>query len=60
MFFTRPEAALIEAAVVRPIPPDEIGPSALEANVPVYIDRQLHGRGVPGNVFIAAGHGRPR
>lgn len=43
LFFNAPEAAFIEAAVVRLIPPDEVGPSALEANVPVYIDRQLHG-----------------
>jgi len=43
LFFNAPEAAFIEAAVVRLIPPDEIGPSALEAGVPTYIDRQLHG-----------------
>src|SRR5437764_270305 len=43
LFFNAPEAAFIEAAVVRLIPPDEIGPSALQAGVPTYIDRQLHG-----------------
>jgi gluconate 2-dehydrogenase gamma chain len=42
-FFTAPEAAFIEAAVVRLIPPDEVGPSALQAGVPGYIDLQLHG-----------------
>ena len=42
-FFNAPEAAFIEAAVARLIPPDEVGPSALEAGVPTYIDRQLHG-----------------
>jgi gluconate 2-dehydrogenase gamma chain len=43
LFFSAPEAAFIEAAVVRLIPPDEIGPSALQAGVPIFIDRQLHG-----------------
>jgi gluconate 2-dehydrogenase gamma chain len=42
-FFSAPEAAFIEAAVVRLIPPDELGPSALQAAVPSYIDLQLHG-----------------
>lgn len=43
LFFSAPEATFIEAAVVRLIPPDEVGPSALQAGVPTYIDRQLHG-----------------
>ena len=43
LFFSAPEAAFIEAAVVRLIPPDEVGPSALQAGVPGYIDLQLHG-----------------
>ncbi len=43
LFFNAPEVAFIEAAVNRLIPPDEVGPSAMEAGVPVYIDRQLHG-----------------
>jgi gluconate 2-dehydrogenase gamma chain len=43
LFFNAPEAAFIEAAVVRLIPPDEIGPSAMQAGVPVFIDRQLNG-----------------
>ena len=42
-FFNTPEAAFIEAAVERLIPPDEVGPSALEAGVPSYIDGQLAG-----------------
>lgn len=42
-FFTAPEAAFIEAAVDRLIPPDEIGPGAVQAGVPTYIDRQLDG-----------------
>jgi gluconate 2-dehydrogenase gamma chain len=43
LFFSAPEAAFIEAAVVRLIPPDDVGPSALQAGVPTYIDLQLHG-----------------
>ncbi len=42
-FFNSDEAAFIEAAVARLIPADETGPGALEADVPVYIDRQLAG-----------------
>jgi len=43
LFFNAQEAAFIEAAVTRLIPPDELGPSALQAGVPNYIDKQLHG-----------------
>jgi gluconate 2-dehydrogenase gamma chain len=42
-FFTPAEAAFIEAAVARLIPRDELGPGAIEAGVPHYIDRQLAG-----------------
>ena len=42
-FFNVQEAAFIEASVERLIPPDEVGPSALEAGVPSYIDLQLAG-----------------
>jgi gluconate 2-dehydrogenase gamma chain len=42
-FFSAREAAFIEAAVSRLIPKDELGPGALEAGVPAYIDRQLAG-----------------
>jgi gluconate 2-dehydrogenase gamma chain len=42
-FFTEPERAFIEAATNRLIPPDPTGPSAGEANVPFFIDRQLAG-----------------
>ena len=42
-FFNPAEAAFIEAAVARLIPRDELGAGALEAGVPVYIDRQLAG-----------------
>jgi gluconate 2-dehydrogenase gamma chain len=43
LFFNPQEAAFIEAAVTRLIPPDELGPSALQVGVPQYIDRQLNG-----------------
>ncbi len=42
-FFNAREAAIIEAAVARLIPKDELGPGALEAGVPQFIDRQLAG-----------------
>src|SRR3954469_25268432 len=43
VFFNPAEAAFIEAAVERLIPQDEVGPGALEAGVPEYIDKQLAG-----------------
>lgn len=43
LFFNAEEAAFIEAALQRLIPPDTLGPSALQAGVPGYIDRQLAG-----------------
>jgi gluconate 2-dehydrogenase gamma chain len=42
-YFTPAEAAFIEAAVARLIPDDPVGPGAVEANVPFFIDRQLAG-----------------
>jgi gluconate 2-dehydrogenase gamma chain len=42
-FFNADEARFIEAALQRLIPPDAVGPSAREAGVPGYIDRQLAG-----------------
>jgi gluconate 2-dehydrogenase gamma chain len=43
MFFTADEAALVEAAVDRLIPPDERGPGGKDAGCAVFIDRQLAG-----------------
>ncbi|MDB5816633.1 MAG: hypothetical protein JWQ11_273, partial [Rhizobacter sp.] len=43
MFLSEQEQAFIEAAVERLIPPDEVGPSAIEAGVPGYLDKQLGG-----------------
>lgn len=40
-FFTEPEALIIAAAAARIFPTDESGPGASEANVVIYIDRQL-------------------
>jgi gluconate 2-dehydrogenase gamma chain len=42
-WFTDPEAAFITAAVARLIPADDLGPGAVEAGVPTFIDRQLAG-----------------
>src|ERR1700688_4098389 len=43
VYFTPAEAAFIEAAVTRLIPNDAVGPGAVEANVPFFLDRQLAG-----------------
>ncbi len=43
LFFTADEAALVEAAVDRLIPPDSRGPGGKDAGCAVYIDRQLAG-----------------
>ncbi|HEX3159499.1 MAG TPA: gluconate 2-dehydrogenase subunit 3 family protein [Gemmatimonadaceae bacterium] len=42
-FFNADEAAFVEPAVARLIPADDLGPGALEAGVPTYMDRQLAG-----------------
>ena len=43
VFFTAAERSFIEAAVARLIPNDAVGPGAVEANVPFFLDRQLSG-----------------
>lgn len=43
LFFTGPEQAFITAACARIIPKDDLGPGAVEAGVPIFIDRQLAG-----------------
>jgi gluconate 2-dehydrogenase gamma chain len=43
VFFSDAEAAFVEAACARMIPKDELGPGAVEAGVPEFIDRQLAG-----------------
>jgi gluconate 2-dehydrogenase gamma chain len=42
-FFSADEASFVEAAIARLIPADDSGPGALEADVAVFIDRQLGG-----------------
>jgi len=42
-FLTPAEAAFVEAAVARLIPKDDMGPGAIEAGVPGFIDSQLAG-----------------
>jgi gluconate 2-dehydrogenase gamma chain len=42
-FFTRPQAAVVEAACERIMPADENGPGAKDTGVVIYIDRQLAG-----------------
>jgi gluconate 2-dehydrogenase gamma chain len=53
-FFTQPEIRFISAAVSRLIPADDLGPGALEADVPYFIDQQLAGRyGQGGRAYIS-------
>jgi gluconate 2-dehydrogenase gamma chain len=58
-FFNAPEAAFIEAAVDRLIPPDAIGPGAVEADVPGYIDKQLAGAWGAGERLYRSGPWQP-
>src|ERR1700735_307184 len=44
VFFTPAEVELIGAPVGRLIPNDPVGPGAVEANVPFFLDRQLAGK----------------
>jgi gluconate 2-dehydrogenase gamma chain len=55
LFFSAPEAAFMEAAVDRLIPPDEVGPGANEAGVVTYIDRQLAGAWGAGEKLYRSG-----
>ena len=43
VYFTGDEAAFIEAACARIVPSDATGPGAMEAGVPLFLDRQLAG-----------------
>jgi gluconate 2-dehydrogenase gamma chain len=54
-FFTAPEIAFIEAAVGRLIPNDPVGPGAVEANVPFFLDRQLAGKFGRGDHYYLGG-----
>jgi gluconate 2-dehydrogenase gamma chain len=54
-FFTPEELAFIEAAVDRLIPPDSVGPGAVEADVPYFLDRQLAGAFGRGDHYFLGG-----
>jgi gluconate 2-dehydrogenase gamma chain len=55
VFLTAAEAPLLEAMVDRLIPPDPTGPSATEAGVPTFIDRQLAGQYGQGQHYYLGG-----
>ncbi len=55
VFFTPAEARFIEAAVARLIPDDPLGPGAVEAGVPYFLDRQLAGRYGRGDHYYLGG-----
>ncbi|MGE5492877.1 MAG: gluconate 2-dehydrogenase subunit 3 family protein [Actinomycetota bacterium] len=58
-FFNRQEAAFIEAAVARLIPADDLGPGALEADVPGFMDKQLGGAWGAGERLYRSGPWQP-
>ena len=55
IFFKPGEVAFIEAAVARLIPDDPVGPGAVEAGVPFFLDRQLAGPFGRGDHFYLGG-----
>jgi gluconate 2-dehydrogenase gamma chain len=54
-FFSSAESAFVTAAADRLIPPDGTGPSASEAGVPFFLDRELAGRYGQGDHFFLGG-----
>jgi len=54
-FFTVPERAFIEAVMARLIPNDTVGPGAVEAGVPFFLDRQLVGPFGRGDHYFLGG-----
>jgi gluconate 2-dehydrogenase gamma chain len=54
-FFSPAEAAFIEAALARLIPEDPVGPGAVEAGVPFFLDRQLAGPYGRGDHYFLGG-----
>lgn len=54
-YFTADERAFIEAAVGRLIPNDDVGPGAVEAGVPFFLDRQLAGPYGRGDHYFLGG-----
>lgn len=59
LFFDPDDAAFMEAAVERLIPADEHGPGALQAGVPIFIDRQLAGAWGAGERLHRSGPWQP-
>lgn len=55
VFFTAPEWTFILAACDRLIPAEGKGPGALETNVPVFIDQQLH-EGLGSDIYLQGPH----
>jgi gluconate 2-dehydrogenase gamma chain len=55
LYFESAEAVFIEAAVARLIPNDEVGPGAVEAGVPFFLDRQLAGLFGRGDHYFLGG-----
>lgn len=55
VFFAPAEVVFIEAAVGRLIPNDAVGPGAVEANVPFFLDRQLAGKFGQGDHYFLGG-----
>lgn len=55
VFFTAAEWAFVLAACDRLIPAEGKGPGALETNVPVFLDQQLHA-GLGDDIYLAAPH----
>jgi gluconate 2-dehydrogenase gamma chain len=55
VYFTPAEAVFIEAALVRLIPEDPSGPSAVQAHVPFFLDRQLAGPFGRGDHYFLGG-----
>jgi len=59
LFFNADEAGFIEAACERLIPADELGPGALGAGVPNYLDKQLGGTWGAGERLYRSGPWQP-
>ena len=55
VFLNATEWQFIQAAVARLIPADDVGPGAVEAGVPEFIDRQLDGAWGHGALFYSQG-----
>jgi gluconate 2-dehydrogenase gamma chain len=55
LFFAPAEAAFVDAAVARLIPHDPVGPGAVQAGVPFFLDRQLAGKFGRGDHYFLGG-----